>query len=216
MVLHAIPEGLEYIERIQYKPEDFNSLNVIHITGTKGKGSTAAFCNSLLCTFAQHQPSPPKIGLFTSPHITSVRERIRINGVPISTDMFSFYFWQVYDRFAGSKPPSNPDTPFYPVYFKFLTYLALHVFISEKVDATIMEVGVGGRYDSTNIVPKPTITVITSLGIDHVKTLGGTIAEIASHKAGIFKVRIILTTGWSACNYSSATIGRNDGDRKRS
>lgn len=75
-----------------------------------------------------------------------------------------------------------------PGYFRFITLMAFHVFLDKKVDATILEVGVGGTYDSTNIVPKPIVTGITALGIDHIHVLGKTIQDIAWHKSGIFKV----------------------------
>ena len=81
-----------------------------------------------------------------------------------------------------------PTTPPMPGYFRFLTLMAFHTFIALKVDATILEVGVGGTYDSTNIVPKPVVTGVTALGIDHVTVLGKTLQEIAWQKGGIFKV----------------------------
>ena len=79
-----------------------------------------------------------------------------------------------------------------PGYFRFLTVLAFHAFLSENVDATILEVGVGGTYDSTNIVPRPVATGVTALGLDHVSVLGKTLKEIAWHKGGIYKVHIFL------------------------
>jgi folylpolyglutamate synthase len=78
-----------------------------------------------------------------------------------------------------------------PGYFRFLTLVAYHAFSREKVDATILEVGLGGTYDSTNIVPRPIVTGVTALGLDHVSVLGNTLKEIAWHKGGIYKVRII-------------------------
>ena len=189
----AIPEMIEYVQRIGYTPDDLNALNVIHITGTKGKGSTSAFCDSL---FRQLQstrpapapaPAPAKVGLFTSPHMCAVRERIRINGTPIPQDMFAKYFWQVWDRLAQNPVRKYEHTPLRPVYFRFLTLLAYHVFLQERVDATILEVGIGGKYDSTNIVPRPLVTAITQLGLDHTALLGNTVEEIAVQKAGIFK-----------------------------
>ncbi|KAG9015881.1 Folylpolyglutamate synthetase, partial [Tulasnella sp. 427] len=90
----AHPEMIEYLERIGYRPEDLNKLNVLHITGTKGKGSTSAFCDSIL------RKSVPswKVGLYTSPHLVAVRERIRVNGEPISEADFTQYFFEVWDR----------------------------------------------------------------------------------------------------------------------
>ncbi|KAA1096000.1 Folylpolyglutamate synthetase [Puccinia graminis f. sp. tritici] len=173
-----------YLRRLGYKPKDLNVLNAIHISGTKGKGSTAAFCSSLLNTI---NPSA-KVGLFTSPHLVAVRERIRINGKPISEEMFSRYFWELWERFEdGNGEPVRPDLPIRPAYFRYLTYMAYHAFIAERVDATVFEVGVGGLLDPTNLIPSPIVTGVSSLGIDHVNVLGHSIAEIAGHKGGIFK-----------------------------
>ncbi|KAH7105642.1 tetrahydrofolylpolyglutamate synthase [Auriculariales sp. MPI-PUGE-AT-0066] len=180
---YAIPEMIEYLERIGYKPTDLNALNVIHVTGTKGKGSTCAFVTSIL------QTAKPDwtIGLYTSPHLVAVRERIRVNGAPISEDEFAKYFFEVWDRLEANDVRKNPATSSKPMYFRYMTLVAMHAFLSKKVDCTILEVGIGGLYDSTNIVPKPVTTGVTSLGLDHVKVLGNTIGEIAFQKGGIYK-----------------------------
>jgi len=180
---YAIPEMLEYLGRIGYSPEDLNRLNVIHITGTKGKGSTCAFVQSIL----QRTKPDWKIGLYTSPHLVAVRERIRINGVPLSEEDFTKYFFEVWDKLDANDTRANPETSLKPAYFRFVTLVAYHAFLSLKVDATILEVGVGGMYDSTNVVPKPIVTGVTALGIDHVGILGNTLKEIAWQKGGIYK-----------------------------
>ncbi|TKY89917.1 hypothetical protein EX895_001214 [Sporisorium graminicola] len=182
----AIPEMVEYLERIGYVTSDLDQLNVIHITGTKGKGSTSAFVDSLLRQLTPLD-SKPKVGLYTSPHMTSVRERIRINGQPVSHELFTTYFWQVWDRLEQNPTRKFDLTPLRPVYFRFLTLLAFHIFLSEGVQPVILEVGIGGKYDSTNIVPKCIVAGITQLGLDHTAILGNTVEEIAVQKAGIFK-----------------------------
>ncbi|OBZ76075.1 Folylpolyglutamate synthase [Grifola frondosa] len=179
----AIPEMLEYLGRIGYSPSDLNRLNVIHITGTKGKGSTSAFTDSLI----RHAMPEWKVGLYTSPHLVAVRERIRINGAPISEEDFARFFFEIWDRLEQNDTRANPDTSAKPGYFRFLTLLAWHAFLTLKVDATILEVGVGGMYDSTNIVPKPVVTGICALGLDHTAILGKTLAAIAWQKGGIYK-----------------------------
>ncbi|KAF5321906.1 hypothetical protein D9619_000807 [Psilocybe cf. subviscida] len=178
----AIPEMIEYLGIIGYTPQDLNALNVIHITGTKGKGSTSAFTDSIL----RHVRPGWKTGLYTSPHLVAVRERIRINGAPLSESDFTKYFFEVWDKMVQN-PTRIETTPQMPGYFRFVTLMAYHVFLQSKVDATILEVGVGGTYDSTNIVPKPVVTGITALGIDHVNVLGKTLGEIAWQKGGIYK-----------------------------
>jgi len=84
---------------IDIQPNDLNSLNVLHIAGTKGKGSTSAFCSSLLTNLAPNA----RIGLYTSPHLVAVRERIRINGTPLTEEVFAKYFWEVWDRFETNQ-----------------------------------------------------------------------------------------------------------------
>lgn len=200
----AIPEMLTYVARCGYKSQDFAAINAIHIAGTKGKGSTCAIIERILSQY-RISGRPLKTGLYSSPHLMEVRERIRINGEPISKDLFAKYFFEIWDRLEESKglgEASRKDGiaqqlgadktgPAWdkPGYFRYLTLMAFHVFLREEVDVGIFEVGVGGRYDSTNVLENPLVTGITSLGYDHQGILGKTLAEIAWHKAGIFKVK---------------------------
>lgn len=108
----------------------------------QGKGSTCSFCESIL---RQHGL---KTGFYSSPHLVQVRERIRINGDPISRELFAKYFWEVYDLLIKQKENDNDM----PAYFKFLTVMAFYVFLKENVDAAIIEVGIGGLYDCTNVL----------------------------------------------------------------
>ncbi|KAI5964649.1 MET7 [Candida pseudojiufengensis] len=189
----SINEVREYTKRLGYKPSDFNKLNIIHVTGTKGKGSTCAFTESILKQYQLQSQGINKIGLYTSPHLKSVRERIRIDGKPIDKDLFTKYFFQVWDKLTTTQsdpeewPTLQPSNEVKPMYFKYLTVLSFHVFLQEGVDTAIYEVGVGGTFDSTNIVEKPTVTGISALGIDHTFMLGNTIESITDNKTGIFK-----------------------------
>lgn len=126
-------------------------------------------------------------GLYTSPHLVAARERIRIDGAPLSESDFAKFFWEVWERLGENTTRKFAATPLRPVYFRFMTILAMHAFLSLKVSATILEVGIGGLYDSTNIVPAPVVTGVSALGIDHTFILGNTIEDIASQKGGIFK-----------------------------
>jgi folylpolyglutamate synthase len=120
-----------------------------------------------------------------------VRERIQIDNKPLSEEQFAKYFFETWNRLeaaakaAGHADPTSKETK--PVYFRFLTLMAFHTYISEGVDAAVIECGIGGEFDSTNILVKPSVTAVTSLGIDHVAMLGDTIDSIAWHKAGVFK-----------------------------
>lgn len=190
-----MPEMIEWVRRIGYHPSDFTKLNVIHVTGTKGKGSTCAFVQSIVSQYRDQAPIDikriTKIGLYTSPHLKTVRERIMINGKPITEELFTKYFFEIWQRLDAST--SNLDVfphmgdGIKPAYFRYLTLLSYHAFLSEGVDTAIYEVGVGGEYDSTNVFEEPTACGISALGIDHTIMLGNTIEEIAWNKSGIFK-----------------------------
>ncbi|KAF5669281.1 folylpolyglutamate synthase [Fusarium heterosporum] len=184
----SIKEMKTYLHRIGYTPSDLNQLNIVHVAGTKGKGSTCAFVDSILSQYQHTRGTPRKTGLFTSPHLIAVRERIRINSTPISEELFAKYFFQVWDRLE-SAPKDDADElmPPRPIYARYLTLMSWHVFIQEGIDIAVYETGIGGEFDATNVVEKPVASGISTLGIDHVFALGDTVAKIAWHKAGIMK-----------------------------
>ncbi|EME48688.1 hypothetical protein DOTSEDRAFT_49112 [Dothistroma septosporum NZE10] len=196
----SIPDMINWVRRIGYEPSDFDRLNPIHIAGTKGKGSTASFISSILAQYLPTKRSihaerlPSTVGLYTSPHLRFVRERIQINNEPISEGLFAKCFWEVWDRFEASRPAEDVvDTRNVggkPVYFHYLTLMALHCYMKEDVGTAVIECGIGGEHDTTNILVRPSATGIASLGIDHEALLGSTIYEIAWHKAGIFKPEV--------------------------
>ncbi|KAI5670592.1 hypothetical protein M9H77_10956 [Catharanthus roseus] len=166
----------DYIKILELE-EPIKQMKIIHVAGTKGKGSTCTFTESILrnCGF--------NTGLFTSPHLIDVRERFRLNGIDICEEKFLAYFWWCWDRL---KEKCNEDVPM-PTYFRFLAILAFKIFAGEQVDVAILEVGLGGKFDATNVVEKPVVCGIASLGYDHMEILGNTLGQIAGEKAGIFK-----------------------------
>lgn len=154
------------------------------MAGTKGKGSTCAFIDSFLRAHAKRTGFPKRVGLYTSPHLIHPEERIRVNFKPLQRELFAKYLFEV-DDILSKKGPRDFDPR--PRYLQLLALLAFHTFIKEGVDAAIVETHHGGEYDSTNVIDKPVVTVVTTLGIDHIIQLGSSIESIAWHKAGIFK-----------------------------
>jgi dihydrofolate synthase / folylpolyglutamate synthase len=148
------------------------------IAGTNGKGSTAATLASIL------QAAGVRTGLYTSPHLVRINERIRINGRTISDDDFALLH-DLVDRTA-ERLVEEGELPWHPSFFEMLTAIAFEYFAQNKVDIAVLEVGMGGRLDATNVV-EPKVSVITDISLDHQKFLGNTIAEIAGEKAGIIR-----------------------------
>ncbi|XP_053674037.1 folylpolyglutamate synthase, mitochondrial [Anopheles nili] len=172
-----ISDTIKYLERVDISLDMLDKLPAIHISGTKGKGSTCAMVESIL------RASGYRTGFFSSPHLVSVTERIRLNGIPMSKNLFSEHFWRIYNAISASRDHINDV----PSYFCFLTILAFDVFLREKVDVCVIEVGIGGRYDCTNVLRKTSTIGISSLGLEHTKLLGSTLEDIAWQKAGIIK-----------------------------
>ena len=155
------------------------------IAGTNGKGSTAATLASILTA------AGIRTGLYTSPHLVRINERIRIHGSTISDDDFALLH-DLVDRTA-ERLVEEGDLPWHPSFFEMLTAIAFEYFAQNKVDIAVLEVGMGGRLDATNVV-EPKVSVITDISLDHQKFLGDTVAEIAGEKAGIIRRGGIVVT----------------------
>lgn len=162
--------------------EHFNhphlAFKTIHVAGTNGKGSCSHTIAAIL------QSAGYKVGLYTSPHLIDFRERIRVNGQPVSKDY-------VVDFVENEKAFFEPLTP---TFFELTTALAFKYFKEQQVDVAVIEVGLGGRLDCTNIIT-PLLSVITNISFDHTQFLGHTLAEIAGEKAGIIKPGIPVVVG---------------------
>lgn len=155
-------------------------LRAVHIAGTNGKGSVAALCASVL------QSAGYRVGLYTSPHLIRYCERVQINGAPITEHEFT--------QIADALMPIADSMVDKPTQFEFLTALAFLYFARQKIDIAVIEVGLGGRFDATNVIT-PIVSVLTNVELDHTDLLGNTIEQIAWEKAGIAKRGVPLVTG---------------------
>ncbi len=155
------------------------------IAGTNGKGSTAATLASIL------RASGLRTGLYTSPHLVRINERIRINGTEISDHDFALLH-DVVDRTA-ERLVEEGELPWHPSFFEMLTAIAFEYFAQNRVEIAVLEVGMGGRLDATNVI-EPRVSVITDISLDHQKFLGTTVSEIAREKAGIIRPGGIVVT----------------------
>ena len=174
--MRVLLEALEHPER---------KFPAVLIAGTNGKGSTAATLASIL------QASGYKTGLYTSPHLVRINERIRVDDAAISDDEFAGIH-DLVDRTAERLVSEN-DLPWHPSFFEMLTAIAFEYFARERVNIAVLEVGMGGRLDATNVVA-PLVSVITDISLDHQKFLGDTITEIAREKAGIIRAGCPVVT----------------------
>ncbi|HWP34365.1 MAG TPA: Mur ligase family protein, partial [Thermodesulfobacteriota bacterium] len=161
-------------------------LPVVHIAGTNGKGSTAAFAEALLAA-AGH-----RVGLYTSPHLVRFTERIRVSGREIEPADVVRLVAELRERLAARPVPPEAGGRS-PTFFEFTTAIALAHFARARVDYAVVEVGLGGRLDATNVV-EPRVTVVTNIDFDHVEYLGGTLESIAGEKLGIVKPGVPLVT----------------------
>lgn len=161
------------------------SFLVIHVAGSNGKGSVCAYTASML------QEAGFKVGLFTSPHLVEVTERIQINGVPIAKEEFV----KVYEKVHSAAMETEEKGMEYPNFGSFLLGMALVYFKEQQVDYAVMETGLGGRMDATNVIASPALTAITSISLEHTQYLGNTLEEIAREKAGIFKRKVPALVG---------------------
>ncbi|CAM9652219.1 unnamed protein product [Scytosiphon promiscuus] len=229
-----------YLDRIQL---DLSGLSVIHVTGTKGKGSTCAMVESVLRRHGfktGEMVDTCQPCLYTSPHLLEVTERVRCNGKPLTKEAFARYFFQVWDRLqatstgntvandvgdastqaaaipittestsegsssgdasktrvvsaahptstGGAAADEEPMVAEMPTYFHLLTLVGLWCFVQERVDVCVLEVGMGGRFDATNVLPSPVVCGVAMLDLDHTQILGDTLDKIAWEKGGIFK-----------------------------
>lgn len=175
----AYKEGLDNTHALDaYFGHPHRTFRTVHVAGTNGKGS----CSHTLAAILQS--AGYRTGLYTSPHLVDFRERIRVNGQPVS-ESYVIDFVEKHRHFFE---------PLHPSFFELTTAMAFRYFADQQVDVAVIEVGLGGRLDCTNII-HPDLCVITNISFDHIQFLGNTLAKIASEKAGIIKPRIPVVIG---------------------
>lgn len=166
----------QFLQKQDYREENLGKI--IHIAGTNGKGSVCSFINSVCLESGYH------VGMFTSPHLITMRERFVIDGEMVSERAFlEAFFWLENAIDAYHKEVKD----YQPTFFERLFFMSLYIFQKAGVDVSIMETGLGGKLDTTNVIEKPSVCIITEIGLDHMAYLGDTIEQIASEKAGIIK-----------------------------
>lgn len=181
--------GLETIKKLlNLMDNPQNDLKIIHVAGTNGKGSTANFIYEIL------KNSGYKVGLFTSPHLMDFNEKIRFDGQNISNEDFKEVTNDVYDQIQELLAQGHS----HPTQFEVLTAIALAFYQRKNADYVILEVGMGGRLDSTNVIDQTLLSVITPIDFDHSDYLGDTLAKIATEKAGIIKKDSLVVTAQQA------------------
>jgi dihydrofolate synthase / folylpolyglutamate synthase len=177
--IRSVKFGLERIRAVLNALDNpQRSFRVIHVAGTNGKGSTCAMIEAGLR--AAHVRKPLRTGLFTSPHLIEPTERIQIDGIPVTPAQFQRAFTVVHEI------AETLDLDCHPTYFETVTAMAFWLFREQRVETAVIEVGLGGRLDATNVV-EPALTVITPIDFDHETYLGHTLQAIAEEKAGILK-----------------------------
>ena len=178
-------------------------LSFVHIAGTNGKGSTAAYLSNVLMRAGY------TVGLYTSPFIYEFNERMRVNGENISDDALLF----VMEKVRAAAEQMKDEGTGYPTEFDMITAAAFYYFAEMQCDIVVLEVGLGGRFDATNIINTPLVSVITKLGLDHTQYLGDTIGKIAFEKCGIIKEGGVTVTLSSQNTEALAVIQKESEER---
>lgn len=190
---------------LQYLGHPERHFKMIHVAGTNGKGSVCAYLDAML------RAQKKRVGLFTSPHLVKINERIVVDGEMLSDAQFLSVFEKVQAAVGRMQEENLP----HPTFFEFLFGMAVTAFAEAKVEYAVLETGLGGRLDATNTVEQPVCSVITSIGYDHTELLGDTLEEIAAEKAGIIKkgTPVIYMEGAEESNRVIEETAKNLGNR---
>ena len=171
---HSLSHTKRFLEILQI-PQ--GKMKILHVAGTNGKGSVCAYLDAML------RSEGKRTGLFISPHLVKMNERIMIDGVPVSDEVFS----EVFTQTLGAVKQMEAEGLEHPTFFEFLFGMGMLAFSQAEAEYVILETGLGGRLDATSATEDPEVCVITSIGLDHMEYLGDTVEQIASEKAGIIR-----------------------------
>ena len=198
---HSLEAGKRFLHCLGDPQE---KIPAVHVAGTNGKGSVCAFLSSVLKT-AEY-----RVGTFISPHLVDIKERFLIDGEPVGEEEFQRAFETVLSVWEDCR---EREDLCHPTYFEFLFYMAMVLFREQQVDLMVLETGMGGRLDITNVIRQPLACVITSISLDHTMYLGDTLEEIAGEKAGIIKEGVPVIYDGN-CPEAETVILRHARERK--
>ena len=165
----------------EYLGKPGSRSKIVHVAGTNGKGSVCAFLQSICMQINK------KVGMFTSPHLCDIRERVRIDGEYVEKEAFYKAFEQLAAKLQDFCREKDVQKDYHPSFFEWLFFIGMLCFEKENPDVILLETGLGGRLDATNCIEAPALTIITKIGLDHMEYLGDTVEQIAGEKAGIIK-----------------------------
>ena len=191
---HTLEHTRDFLRRLG---SPCHNRKIIHVAGTNGKGSVCAYMQAILLSEGK------SVGLFTSPHLEKMNERIKINGIDITDEKFE----KIFNSVKGVVNEMEEEGIGHPSYFEFLYGMGMTAFEDAGTEYVILETGLGGRLDATNSFAHPCLTVITSIGMDHTEILGDTLEQIAAEKAGIIKAKVPVFFDGS-CPEAAAVIRR--------
>lgn len=191
----------------QFMGEPGSRTLIFHVAGTNGKGSVCAFLNSILRCMGKN------VGLFTSPHLVDICERIQINNRLIGKEDFFESFRVIRDLLVQFQNKNTDKQLYHPSFFEFLFFLAMVYFDKNQLDCIILETGLGGRLDATNVIRNVAACIITEIGYDHMEYLGNTLEDIAAEKAGII-LPYTPVIFWNKQKETTQVIRRIAGERK--
>lgn len=194
-------------EFYHYLGKPGNGSKMIHVAGTNGKGSVCSYLSQILLENTR------KVGMFTSPHLVDMTERIQIGGTEVTREKFAGIYGKLMEKLQTFLELAQEGANYYPSFFETLFFMAMLLFEEEQTEYIILETGLGGRLDATNIIEGAVATVITSIDMDHMEHLGNTLEAITFEKAGIIKENVPVIY-WSESEVVAEIIEKQADDKR--